>query len=173
MDASAALMELLGLSTQVVEAVITGPAGTIEAAHAASEDRSRELWRSTAAALVSEAETIRAGSPVARIHVDLERGSLVVARDEERDDRRDDGARADSGPRRVRPANGAPARSRGGGMRLLVLVALLAGRWFVLRRRGGDDRRVVVAWEDGSELELRRGSPEREALTAIAHEALP
>ena len=83
MDASAALMELVGVSTQVVEAVITGPDGRIEASHKARDDRAREL-AAAAAALVSEADALRAGPAVERIHVDLERGSLVVVRDGER-----------------------------------------------------------------------------------------
>ena len=58
MDASAALMELVGVSTQVVEAVITGPDGRIEASHTARDDRAREL-AAAAAALVSEADALR------------------------------------------------------------------------------------------------------------------
>jgi hypothetical protein len=57
-------------------------------------------------------------------------------------------------------------------MRLVVLLTLAVGVWLVLRRRERDERRVVVAWEDGSELELRRGSSERESLVAIAREAV-
>jgi hypothetical protein len=53
---------------------------------------------------------------------------------------------------------------------LLALAGLVA--WLVLRRRGGDELRVVVAWEDGSELDLRDGTPERERLVAIAAGAL-
>ena len=55
---------------------------------------------------------------------------------------------------------------------MLLVLALAVGAWLVLRRRERDERRVVVAWDDGSELELRRGSPEREALVAIAREAV-
>ena len=83
MDASAALSELLGLSTQVVEVVITGPEGTVEASHTASDTRAREL-SGVGATLVSAAAAIRTRTPVARVHVDLERGSLVVVRDEMR-----------------------------------------------------------------------------------------
>jgi hypothetical protein len=56
----------------------------------------------------------------------------------------------------------------------LVLVSLAAavGAWYVLRRRQVDDHRVVVSWEDGSELELPPGSPERERLTRIAEGVL-
>ena len=53
----------------------------------------------------------------------------------------------------------------------LVLAAL--GTWLVLRRRRPDGLRVVVAWEDGSELELGAGSEERERLVALARGALP
>jgi predicted regulator of Ras-like GTPase activity (Roadblock/LC7/MglB family) len=80
MDATAALSELLELSTQVVEVVVSA-AGTIEASRAASDERAREL-ASAGAGLLSAAATIRAGAPaVERVHVDLERGSLVVVRD--------------------------------------------------------------------------------------------
>lgn len=57
-------------------------------------------------------------------------------------------------------------------MKLLVLPMAALGMWLVLRRRGPDGRRVVVAWEDGSELELGTGSPERERLVEIAGEVL-
>ena len=52
---------------------------------------------------------------------------------------------------------------------LLAVAGLVA--WLVLRRRGENQLRVVVAWEDGSELDLRDG-PERERLVAIASGAL-
>jgi hypothetical protein len=58
-------------------------------------------------------------------------------------------------------------------MRLLLLVAVAVGAWLLLRRRTADERRVVVAWEDGAELELRTGSDDRERMVAIAREALP
>ena len=58
-------------------------------------------------------------------------------------------------------------------MRPLLAAALaILGAWLVLRRRGRDARRVVVAWGDGSELELRPGTAERERLVAVAQEAL-
>ena len=54
-------------------------------------------------------------------------------------------------------------------MRLLLLAAAAAVVAWVLRRRGRDDaRRVLVAWQDGSELALRPGSPDGERLVAIA-----
>ena len=53
---------------------------------------------------------------------------------------------------------------------LLAVAGLVA--WLVLRRRREDELRVVVAWEDGSELELRDGTSEREQLVAIAAGAL-
>jgi predicted regulator of Ras-like GTPase activity (Roadblock/LC7/MglB family) len=83
MDASAALSDLLGLSTQVVEAVVTGPDGTVEASHTASDHRAQELSL-VGVRLLSDAAAIRPGAPVARVHVDLERGSVVVVRDGER-----------------------------------------------------------------------------------------
>ena len=57
-------------------------------------------------------------------------------------------------------------------MRLLLLVAAAVGLWLWLGRRGGDGQRVVVAWDDGSELELRTQSDERARLVEIAGEAL-
>ena len=83
MDASAALSQLVGLSTQVVEVVIAGPDGAVEASHAVGEARSRQLVES-AFALVSEAAAIRPASAVERVHVDLERGSIVVVREADR-----------------------------------------------------------------------------------------
>ena len=53
---------------------------------------------------------------------------------------------------------------------LLAVAGLVA--WLVLRRRAEDQLRVVVAWEDGSELDLRDGTSERERLVAIATGAL-
>jgi hypothetical protein len=81
MDASAALSELVGLSTQVVEAVITDADGNVEAAHAAGEERSRAL-ATAGRKLLSAADGIRPGAPpVERVHVDLYRGSVVAVRD--------------------------------------------------------------------------------------------
>jgi len=57
-------------------------------------------------------------------------------------------------------------------MRLLLLALGAVGVWLLLRRRGADQRRVVVAWDDGSELVLRPGSPDCERLVEIAEEAL-
>jgi hypothetical protein len=57
-------------------------------------------------------------------------------------------------------------------MRLVLLALAAVGAWLVLRRRRADEHRVVVAWEDGSEVELRAGTPEREQLTSIAGEVL-
>ena len=58
-------------------------------------------------------------------------------------------------------------------MRAVVALALAAvGAWLVLRRRSDGGPRVVVAWADGSELELGAGTPERDRLAVIAVEAL-
>ena len=84
MDASSALTELVGLSTQIVEVVIVGPGGEVEAAHPAGDERSRELASAGEAALAAAAEVRPAGPAVERVHVDLERGSLVVVRDDVR-----------------------------------------------------------------------------------------
>jgi hypothetical protein len=56
-------------------------------------------------------------------------------------------------------------------VRLLLLGAAAAGAWLLLRRSRADDRRVVVGWADGSEIELRDGAP-RERLLGIAEAAL-
>ena len=84
MDASAALSELVGLSTQVVEAVITGPGGAVEGTHASGEERSRAL-AAAGEELLGAAAALRPDGPaVERVHVDLGRGSIVVVREGER-----------------------------------------------------------------------------------------
>jgi hypothetical protein len=81
MDASDALSELLDLSTQVVEAVITGPDGRVEAARTAGDERTATLAAS-GAELIDAAAGLRPGGPaVERVPVDLDRGSLVVVGD--------------------------------------------------------------------------------------------
>ena len=59
-------------------------------------------------------------------------------------------------------------------MRLLLLGAAAVAAWLVLRRRGGDARRVVVAWDDGSEVDLAAGTsmPARDRLLEIAEGVL-
>ena len=54
---------------------------------------------------------------------------------------------------------------------LVGLVLAVLGAWLLLRRRS-EAEHVVVAWGDGSELELVPRSPERERLVAVAREAL-
>ena len=84
MDASAALSELVGVSTQVVEAVIVGPEGAIEAARTAGDERAAAL-AAHGVELLAAAGTIRVGGPlVERVHVDTDRGSLVAVSDGER-----------------------------------------------------------------------------------------
>ncbi len=83
MDASDALTELLDLSTQVVEAVITGPDGAIEASRTAGEERARAL-SVTGSELLATAARARSGSTPRRVQIDLDRGSVVVASDGER-----------------------------------------------------------------------------------------
>ena len=80
MDASDALTELVGVSTQVVEAVVTGPSGAVEASRTSSDAHAREL-ADAAAELLSGAPGIRPGEPVERVQVDLARGSLVACTD--------------------------------------------------------------------------------------------
>jgi predicted regulator of Ras-like GTPase activity (Roadblock/LC7/MglB family) len=81
MDASAALSELVGLSTQVVEAVVASTDGTVEAARAADEERAHVLAAAGSALLVEASRLRPASSGVERVHVDLERGSLVAVSD--------------------------------------------------------------------------------------------
>jgi len=57
-------------------------------------------------------------------------------------------------------------------VRLVLLVAAAVGAWLFLRRRRGGEDCVVVAWADGSELELGDGVTERERLVSIAEGAL-
>ncbi len=57
-------------------------------------------------------------------------------------------------------------------MRLLLLAVAAVAGYVLLRRRRDDPRRVVVAWEDGSELELRAGTPERDRLVEVGGGAL-
>jgi hypothetical protein len=80
MDASAALTELLATSTEVVEAVVTGPAGDVEASRARSGERAAAL-AATGEELLSAAAGVRAGAPVEHVRVDLERGSVVALTD--------------------------------------------------------------------------------------------
>jgi hypothetical protein len=54
---------------------------------------------------------------------------------------------------------------------ILAIVLAVVGAWLLLRRRN-EAEHVVVAWGDGSELELEPRSPERERLVAVAREAL-
>jgi len=83
MDASAALSELLGLSTQVVEAVVARPDGEVEASQTAGEERARAL-AGAGSALLTAAGSLRPSPGVERVHVDLERGSLVAVSDGQR-----------------------------------------------------------------------------------------
>ena len=80
MDASATLSDLVALSTQIVEVVVTKPDGAVEAARTAEEERARRL-AAAGAELLAEASSLRPESAVERVHVDLERGSLVTLSD--------------------------------------------------------------------------------------------
>jgi hypothetical protein len=57
-------------------------------------------------------------------------------------------------------------------VRLLLLAAAAVTAYVLLRGRRKDQRRVVVGWEDGSELELRAGTGERDRLLEVAGGAL-
>jgi hypothetical protein len=83
MDASAALGELVDVSTQVVEAVVLDAAGRVEAVRSAGDGRTGTL-AGTGAELLAIAARIRPAEPVERVQVDLGRGSLVVVSDGER-----------------------------------------------------------------------------------------
>lgn len=83
MDASAALSELVGVSTQVVEAVLVRPDGAVEAARTGGESRTRAL-AAAGAELVSASSGLRGAAAVELVEVDLARGSLLVVRDDER-----------------------------------------------------------------------------------------
>ena len=85
MDASAALSELVGLSTQVVEAVITGPGGAVEADARVRRGDARARSRRRVTSSSRAAAALRPDGPaVERVHVDLGRGSIVVVREGER-----------------------------------------------------------------------------------------
>jgi hypothetical protein len=56
--------------------------------------------------------------------------------------------------------------------RVVVVLAAISGAWFLYRRRRGGDDRVVLAWEDGSEVALEYGSPGHARLVEIAGRAL-
>ena len=55
---------------------------------------------------------------------------------------------------------------------LTAIVLTVIGAWLLLRRRRDVEHVVVVAWGDGSELQLEPRSPGRERLVAVAREAL-
>jgi hypothetical protein len=80
MDASAALTELLAVSTDVVEAVVTGPSGGVEASRTRSEERAATL-AGAGAELLSAAGALRMGEAAEHVCVDLERGSVVALTD--------------------------------------------------------------------------------------------
>lgn len=73
------LAELLRVSTQVVDAVVTGPAG-VEASSVSDAGRAQLLAAVAAEALAAAGE-VRPGSAVTRIEVTLAGGSLFVAAD--------------------------------------------------------------------------------------------
>ena len=55
---------------------------------------------------------------------------------------------------------------------LTAIVLTVIGAWLLLRRRKDEEHAVVVAWGDGSELQLEPRSPGAERLAAVAREAL-
>jgi hypothetical protein len=57
-------------------------------------------------------------------------------------------------------------------VRLALLAAAAVAAYLLFRRRRTDPRRVVVAWADGSELELTAAVPERDRLLELAERAL-
>jgi hypothetical protein len=80
MDTSASLSELFGLSTQVVEAVVAGPSGEVEAARTSSDGRARTL-AGVGSELLAAGDTICSEKAVERVQVDLASGSLVALTD--------------------------------------------------------------------------------------------
>ena len=84
MDASVALSELVGVSTQVVEAVITGPEGAVEAARTAGDERARGRSPTTVPSSSRRRRDPggRAGRRAGARRLD--RGSLVAVSDGER-----------------------------------------------------------------------------------------
>ena len=57
-------------------------------------------------------------------------------------------------------------------MRLVLLAAAALAAYVLVRRRRADPRRVIVAWADGSEVELTADAPERARLLEVAERAL-
>lgn len=82
MDAPAAVAQLLSLSTQVVEVVMSGPAG-VEAATPAGIDRAGAL-AAAGTALLDAAASIRPGVAVEQVAVGMGDGALVVVSDGQR-----------------------------------------------------------------------------------------
>ena len=82
MDATAALSDLVEVSTQVVEAVVTASDGAVVGARTADEARAEAL-AAAGRELLADAASLR-GLPVERVHVDLEHASLVAVTDGER-----------------------------------------------------------------------------------------
>lgn len=81
MDANAALNGLLGLSTQVVEAVIVDGGGAIEASSAGGEARAEELAEAGRVLLAAASDVRRGDCAVTRVEVGLPRGSVFVVRE--------------------------------------------------------------------------------------------
>lgn len=79
MDADRSLAELLRRSTQVVEAVVTGPGG-IEAATVADPARAQAL-SAAGVELLAATAGIRPGEAVVHVVVSLAEGTLVVVSD--------------------------------------------------------------------------------------------
>ena len=83
MDATAALSDLVEVSTQVVEAVVTDADGAVVGSRTADQARAEAL-AAAGAGLLADATSFRGGRPVERVHVDLEHASLVAVTDGER-----------------------------------------------------------------------------------------
>lgn len=80
MGPTQALDELMGLSTQVEEAVILGESGFVLASSGTPERG--EALAAAASALLGEAAEVRPDGPaVARVEVALEHGSFLVVRE--------------------------------------------------------------------------------------------
>ena len=153
--------------------MIVGTDGAVEAAHAADEERAQALAEAGGSLLAAAAAIRPSAPPVERVHVDLERGSLVVVRDAQRStvattvaeptaglvafDLRAALRRPGRRRREARTARASPGSSRGS------CCAGAARRSSVWSSRGRTARSSSSS----------DGTPEREQLVAIARGCAP
>jgi len=70
------------------------------------------------------------------------------------------------------PTGWSDGRRPGTMRKALVLILVGAFAWWVVSRRGERAERVVVGYDDGSSLEVARGSAAWSGALALAREAL-